>query len=294
MYVATINHYLMEKKIFNYFQIKKKIDFSLKKKWFSSLNNLKNNTLCFLHETTDEDIKKINKRKNLILLLKKKNKKINKTIVQIETSDPKLIFFELLKKLYVPETINIKPKIGKNTFIGKNVDIGTNVTIGNNTTIHSNVVIGDNVTIGNNCVVKSGTVIGQKGFQAIKAKNGNLIEIFHIGKVEIKDNVDIGALNTIAKATLDTTFIDSYNKFDDHIHVAHNAIFKKNNIVCAGTIFGGSVKIGEKNFFGLNSTIRNFTKIGNSNFIGQGSNIVKNIGNSELVYGNPATKHKKI
>ncbi len=281
----------MEKKILKYFNIKKKISFSLNEKWFSSLNNLNDNTLCFLSKITKEEIKKINNKKNLILLLKKKNKKINKTIIQIETRDPKLYFFELVKKLYVPKIKNIKPIIGNNTIIGRNTSIGVNVIIGNKTKICSNVVIGDNVKIGNNCEIKSGAVIGQKGFQAIKAEDGNLIEIFHVGGVEIKDYVTIGALNTIAKATLDTTFIDSYNKFDDHIHVAHNVTFGKNNIVCAATVFGGSVKIGERNFFGLNSTIRNFTSIGNSNLIGQGSNVVKDIGNNELIYGNPAIKH---
>ena len=49
-------------KIFKYFNIKK-INFSLKEKWFSSLNNLNEKTLCFLSETTEEAIKKINKKK---------------------------------------------------------------------------------------------------------------------------------------------------------------------------------------------------------------------------------------
>ena len=53
----------MEKKILKYFNIKKKINFSLKEKWFSSLNNLNDNTLCFLSETTEEEIKKIIKKK---------------------------------------------------------------------------------------------------------------------------------------------------------------------------------------------------------------------------------------
>ena len=68
----------MEKKILKYFNIKKKINFSLKEKWFSSLNNLEDNKLCFLSETTEEEIKKINKKKKIILLIKKKKKKNKK------------------------------------------------------------------------------------------------------------------------------------------------------------------------------------------------------------------------
>ena len=278
----------MLKKICKYLNIKLKINFSFKKKWFSSLNNLSDNSLCFLSDITTESIEKINNKNNLLLLIKKKNLQIKENIIQIETFDPKLVFFEVLKKYYSQEIINEKPIIGKNTKIASNVSLGKNVLIGNDTIIMPNTVINDNVEIGNNCTIKSGSVIGQKGFQAIRDKNKNLIEIFHVGKVIIKDFVDIGALNTIARGTIDSTFIDSYNKFDDHVHVAHNGYFAENNTICAATIFGGSVKIGKNNFFGLNSTIRNFISIGNNNFIGQSSNVVKDIYNDQLVYGNPA------
>jgi UDP-3-O-[3-hydroxymyristoyl] glucosamine N-acyltransferase len=278
----------MLEKIYKFLKIRSKISFSLDKKWFSSLDNLSNNTLCFVSDINSKNISKINKKKKLVLLIKKKNLKINKNIVQIETYDPKLIFFEILKKLHKPIILNNKPIIGKNTKILNNVNLGKNVIIGNNTIIMPNVVINDDVQIGNNCIIKSGSIIGQKGFQAIKDKNKNLITIFHVGKVVIKDFVDIGALNTIARGTIDATFIDSYNKFDDHVHVAHNDHFGKNNKICAATIFGGSVKIGMNNFFGLNSTIRDTISIGNNNYIGQNSNVVKDIHNDQLVYGNPA------
>lgn len=278
----------MLKEICKFLKIKSKINFSLKKKWFSSLNNLSDNTLCFLSDENIKNIKKINSKKNLLLLVKKRNNRINKKIIQVETFNPKLVFFEILKTFYKLDVKNKEPRIGNNTIISDNVYIGKNVVIGNNTIILPNTVINDNVKIGNNCVIKSGSIIGQKGFQAIKDKNKNLVEIFHVGKVVIKDFVDIGALNTIARGTLDSTYIDSYNKLDDHVHVAHNGYFGKNNIICAAVIFGGSVKIGDNNFFGLNSTIKTSITIGNNNFIGQGSNVVKNIHNDKLIYGNPA------
>ena len=183
----------MQNKILKFLGTKNKISFKLKKKWFSSINNLNDNTICFLSDLADENISKINKKKNLVLLIKEKNSKIKKNIIQIETFDPKLFFFEILKKFYSPKIENRRPIIGKNTKISKNVYIGKNVIIGNNTVIFSNVVINDNVQIGSNCVVKSGSVIGQKGFQAIRDEKKNLVEIYHVGNVVMKDFVDIGA-----------------------------------------------------------------------------------------------------
>ena len=65
-------------------------------------------------------------------------------------------------------------------------------------------------------------------------------------------------------------------------------LFKKQNTICAGVIFEGSVTLGKNNFIGLNVTIKNKIKIGNNNLIGAGSNVVKNIRNEKIIYGNPA------
>lgn len=268
-----------------------KIGFKLSNKWFSSLKNLQNNTLVFINKIDKTNLKKINRHDNLILLLKKKSKKINDSIIQIETKNPKLIFFRIVEKF----SKNFKKDkiIGKNTILGKNVSIGKNVVIGNNCVIHDNVVIHNNVKIGNFCNIKSNSVIGQKGFGTVKDENNNWYDLHHVGGVIMKDHIQVGALNTIAQGTIDDTIISSFNKFDDHIHIAHNCNFDENNNICAGVIFGGSVSLGKNNFIGLNSTIRDSVKIENNNFIGQSTNVVKDIKSNCLVYGNPGQIIKK-
>ncbi len=270
-------------------EIKHKIKFDLNNNLFSPINNL-NDRSIFFSDSIDRMIrKKINMINYGILITKKKDSRIKKTILQVINTNPKLFFFELIKKIpFEKKTKKKKIKIGKGSKISKNVTIGNNVIIGNNCTIHSGVVIANNVEIGNNCNIKSNSVIGQRGFGVLKNIENNLIEIPHIGNVKIKDNVEIGALNTIARGTLGSTVIDSYNKLDDHVHIAHNCFIKKNNIICAGVIFGGSVTVEENNFFGLNSTIKNKISIGKNNIIGQSSNLVKNIGDNRIVFGNPA------
>ena len=266
------------------YKISKK--FTLKKKWFSSINQPKNHSLIFLSDDTEKNIKKLKHIRNSLILVKKRIK-IHKSNIQVITKNPKLEFFKTLKDFYKLELKHEKPKIGNNVEIHKNVYFGKNVIIGDNTIIMPNVVINDNVRIGKNCLIKSSTVIGQKGFQAIVDKNKNLISVFHVGGVKINNFVEIGALNTIACGAIDNTIIDDYTKIDDHVHIAHNIFIGKNNIICAGAIFGGSVMVGNRNFFGLNSTMRTAIKIGNDNFIGQSTNLVKDIKNNNLIYGNP-------
>ena len=279
----------MQKKIEK--KLNLKIKFKLKKKFFSSMENLKEGTIFFSNNLNNKSIIKLKSLKNGILITNKKNFLINKNIIQIIKRDPKFFYFDLLRKIISSKNKITKPILGKGTILDKKVSVGNKVKIGKNCRIHSGVVIGDNVTIGNNCTIKSNSVIGQRGFGVLRNKNNNLVEVPHYGSVKIKDNVEIGALNTIARGTIDDTIINSYNKFDDHIHIAHNCIIGKNNIFCAGTIVGGSVKIGINNFFGLNSTIKNKITIGSNNLIGQSSNLVKPIKNNLVVYGNPARKY---
>jgi acyl-[acyl carrier protein]--UDP-N-acetylglucosamine O-acyltransferase len=268
-----------------------KINFKLIPNIFSSILNLKDKSIFYAQDLDEKILKKINNLRHGILILSKKNIRIKKKITQIESNNPKLFFFDLIREFKIKNIENVSPKVGKNTKIYKNVFIGNNVTIGKNCEIFPGVVIGDNVKIGNNCLIKSNSVIGQKGFGIVQDTRGNLLEIPHIGGVKIKDYVEIGAHNTIAIGTIDDTKIFSYNKFDDHVHVAHNCKIKKNNIFCAGTVIGGSVIIGSSNFFGLNCTIKNKIFIGSNNTIGQAANVVKNIKNKSVFVGNPARKN---
>jgi UDP-3-O-[3-hydroxymyristoyl] glucosamine N-acyltransferase LpxD len=280
----------MKKIILKKLKIKEKF---IPKKYFSSFYKFKNNTICFSKKIDQNNIKKINNLNSGVIILNKKNKLIKKKILQIIHPIPKFYFFKLLNdNIKMSPNIYIKPKIRKSAVIDKSVIIGSNCSIGDNTKICANVVIGDNVRIGKNCYIKSNTVIGQRGFGNFVSK-GKIFSITHIGGVKIGNDVEIGALNTIAQATLDYTIVKSNNKFDDHVHVAHNCIIHESNEFTAGVILGGSTKIGKNNFFGLNTSVKNRIKIGNNNFIGSSSNITKNISNNKLIYGNPAKVIKK-
>ena len=59
------------------------------------------------------------------------------------------------------------------------------------------------------------------------------IRLPHLGRVVIGNNVEIGALNTIARGTLDDTYIGDNVKTDDHVHIAHNVYVGKNTIITA-------------------------------------------------------------
>ena len=127
----------------------------------------------------------------------------------IDFPDENLVPSEDLKNLYKDV------KFGKNILIGKNVKIGKNSHIASNSIIESNVHIGENCIIGsfvmirnsiisNNVYIQDGSKIGVKGFGFIPLKDKNF-RFPHIGRVILKDNVELGANCTIDRGSVDDT-----------------------------------------------------------------------------------------
>ena len=50
----------------------------------------------------------------------------------------------------------------------------------------------------------------------------------------------------------------------------------------------GNLRMGNRNFLGINTTTNNFIEIGDDCFIGMASNVVKSLPSNSKVYGNPA------
>ena len=186
-------------------------------------------------------------------------------------------------------------KIGKNCLIGNFTKIGDNCIIGDNTVIGDHVIIEQNTKIGKNCSVQPGTVIGADGFAYERLEDTlELLRFPHIGGVVLGNNVEICSNCSIARGSLSDTIIGEGTKLDALVHVAHNVEVGRHCALTAGTIIGGSTKIGDMCWTGLNSTIKHKIKIGNKVIIGSGASVINNIDDEDIVAGVPAKsiKHK--
>ena len=191
-----------------------------------------------------------------------------------------------------------KVKFGNNVLVGKNVKIGTNSLIGSNTIIESNVVIGKNCIIGSDVIIKNsiignevmiqdGCKIGQKGFGFIPSKEKN-IKFPHIGKVQIKDFVEIASSCTIDRGSIDDTIIGQNTYLDNQVHVAHNVKIGNNCMIAGQVGFAGSSTIGNNVSIGGQAGVSGHLKIGNNVKIGGGSGVVKDIEDNQVIMGYPA------
>ena len=197
-----------------------------------------------------------------------------------------------------------KVKFGKNILVGKNVSIAKNTIIGSNTIIEHNVSIGQNCVIGsqivlrnsligNNVVIQDGCKIGLKGFGFIPINDKNL-RFPHIGKVVIKDNVEIGANCTIDRGSINNTEIGQNTFLDNQVHIAHNVKIGNNCMIAGQVGFAGSSVVGNNASIGGQAGVSGHLKIGNNVKIGGGSGVIKDIKDGITVMGYPAVPLKKF
>ncbi len=185
--------------------------------------------------------------------------------------------------------------IGKGTEIGNNVKIypgcyiGNNVKIGDNTIIHPGVKIYFNTIIGNNCTIHAGSIIGADGFGFAPNTDGAFIKIAQIGNVIIEDNVELGALVTIDRATMGSTIIRKGVKLDNHNHVAHNVEIGENTVIAAQSGIAGTAKIGKNCMFGGQVGISPHVSIANETKLSAQSGISNNVKKENtILMGSPA------
>lgn len=181
--------------------------------------------------------------------------------------------------------------IGENVKIYPNAYIGDNVKIGNNVTIFAGVKIYSESLIGNNCTIHSGAVIGADGFGFSPGDTGEYSKVPQIGNVIIEDNVDIGAVTTIDRATLGSTIIRQGVKLDNHIQIAHNVEIGENTAIAAQTGIAGSTKIGKNCLIGGQVGIAGHLNIGNRVKIQAQSGIGRDIKDDEMLQGSPAISY---
>jgi UDP-3-O-[3-hydroxymyristoyl] glucosamine N-acyltransferase len=191
--------------------------------------------------------------------------------------------------------ISKSAKIGKNCSIGNFTKIGDNCVIGDNTVVGDCVITEQNTRIGKNCIIQPGTVIGADGFAYERLEDTLELQRFpHIGGVVIGNKVEICSNCSIARGSLSDTIIGDGTKLDALVHIAHNVEIGRHCALTAGTIIGGSTRIGDMCWTGLNSTIKHKVKIGNKVIIGSGASVINDIDDEDIVAGVPAKsiKHK--
>ncbi len=244
-----------------------------------------------------------------VLIRKEDSVKLPKNVIPLITDEPylKLAF---LTKLFVKNAwenggyqinkdANVHPTvvIGKGARIGKNVTIMPNVTIGafveidEGSIIYPNVTIYANSKIGKNVTIHAGSVIGSDGFGYAHTKDGRHIKIYHLGRVVIEDEVEIGANTTIDRAVFGETKIKKGTKIDNLVQIGHNSEIGENSILVSQVGLSGSSKLGKNVIMGGQSATAGHLEIAPFTTIAARGGVIKTIKNPGIYGGFPLMPH---
>ncbi len=250
----------------------------------------------------------------------KTDKIIETTLIRV--SDPYAVFNSLLTEkakfkekkyhgIHQTAIIDSSSDIADGVYIGAYVVIGSNVKIEAGVCIQSHCYIGSDVIIGKDtllqvrvsvmnetqigerCIIKSGAVIGCDGFGFIK-KNIKHIKIRHLGKVILKNDVEIGANSTIDRATLGSTIIHEGVKLDNLVQIAHNVEIGSNTVIAAQSGIAGSTKIGKGCAIGGQVGVIGHLVLGDDLKIQGQSGVISDIPSDKIIQGTPAMDFKSF
>jgi UDP-3-O-[3-hydroxymyristoyl] glucosamine N-acyltransferase len=191
-------------------------------------------------------------------------------------------------------TIGPETSIGSGSSIGSNCSIGAGVRIGTNCVLHANVTIYSGVGIADRVVLHSGVVLGADGFGFVRQED-HYEKFPQIGRVEIGNDVEIGANSCVDRAALGVTQIGDGTKLDNLVHIAHNCRIGKHVVIAAQTGLSGGVVVEDHAVIGGQVGIGDKARIESNAVLGSGCGILtsKIVRKGQVVWGTPARPLKE-
>jgi UDP-3-O-[3-hydroxymyristoyl] glucosamine N-acyltransferase len=181
--------------------------------------------------------------------------------------------------------------IGDGATIYPHCFLGNRVAIGEGSLIYPGVTIRERCIIGRRVIIHPGSVIGSDGFGF--AKDGaRYYKIPQVGMVQIDDDVEIGANNSIDRAAMGKTWIQRGVKTDNQVHIAHNVIIGEDTVVVAQVGISGSTRIGKRVTLAGQVGIVGHISIGDDAIVGAKTGVSGDVPAGQIVSGYPHMQHR--
>lgn len=188
--------------------------------------------------------------------------------------------------------IGDRVRLGERVRLHPGVVLEDDVEVGDDTELYGHVVVRSGCRIGARVIIHPGTVIGADGF-GFAPDGEQYVKIPQTGIVEIEDDVEIGALNAIDRATFGATRIGRGVKTDNLVHVAHNVTVGENTVLVAQVGISGSTTIGRHAVLAGQVGVSGHLTIGDHAMIGPQSGIARSVADGAVVSGSPEMPHKQ-
>lgn len=180
-------------------------------------------------------------------------------------------------------------RLGARVVVHAHAVVGAGCEVGADSVLHPHVVLYPGVRLGARVEVHSGTVLGADGF-GYATERGVHLKVPQIGGVEIGDDVEIGALSAVDRATLGATRVGAGTKIDNLVQVGHNVEIGRGSILCGQVAIGGSAKIGDGVVIGGQSGVAGHLEVGSGVQVASKTAVYASVPEGRTVAGIPAVE----
>jgi UDP-3-O-[3-hydroxymyristoyl] glucosamine N-acyltransferase len=174
-------------------------------------------------------------------------------------------------------------EVGAFGFIGRGARLGSGCRLYPRVTVYAGTQLGDRV------IVHAGAVLGSDGFGYVTDQGWHW-RFPQVGRLEIADDVEIGANTTVDRGSLGVTRLGAQVKIDNLVQVAHNVEIGERTIIAAQTGVAGSSVIGKDVLIGGQVGIADHCRLEDGSIAGAQCCIAtgKIIRRGQMVWGMPA------
>ncbi len=177
--------------------------------------------------------------------------------------------------------------IGEGVEIGAGCYVGRGVQVGEGSVLRANVTVHAGCQLGKRVILHSGVVVGADGF-GYEFQGGRHRKIRQAGRVQIDDDVEIGAGTTIDRARFGRTWIGQGTKIDNLVQIGHNVVIGRHCIIVAGCAIAGSARLGDYVVMAAQCGVAGHVKIGSGARLGSRCGVTKDLAGGATYLGFPA------
>ncbi len=189
-------------------------------------------------------------------------------------------------------TVGERARVAAGTVVFGNAVIGPEVHLGSSCVIYPGAVIYPRTIIGDRVRVHANAVLGSDGFGYAASPEGP-VKIWHLGRLIIGNDVEIGACATIDRGTIRDTIIEDGVKIDNQVQIGHNGYIKSYSTLCGQVGLGGNVTVGRGAILAGKVGVANAVEIGDGAVIGAMSGLSKNVKQGEVLLGKQPPKSRR-
>lgn len=169
----------------------------------------------------------------------------------------------------LPASVHVGPyavigagsSLGEETVVESHAVIGPDCRLGADCWLHPHAVLYPGTILGDRVRVHSGAVLGADGFGYVPVEGAHL-KVPQVGRVEVEDDVEIGALSAADRATLGATRLGRGTKVDNLVQVGHNVEVGPACLLCGQVGIGGSSRLGAGVVMGGRSGVADHLEVG--------------------------------